>query len=121
MPLWQIFHPEHAYTGEDKKIFSERITALYAQMPIPEFYVVALFHEVPAAFFYVCGKPRSDFVRFKIDQMASTLPNDIYKQYWMRRIEEVIAPFVKERGFESEVQIDEPGRHLWTTDGGAPP
>jgi len=47
MPLWQIFHPVDAYTADDKKAFSERITSLYAQIPIPKIYVVALFIPVP--------------------------------------------------------------------------
>jgi hypothetical protein len=31
----------------------------------------------------------------------------------MRRVEDVIAPFVKERGLESELQIDELPADLW--------
>ena len=121
MPLWQVFHPKDAYTPRDKEAFSKRITAIYTHAPLPEFYVVVIFHETLADSFYVGGKPRTDFVRFKIDQMARTLPNQIYKEWWMRRVEVAIAPFVTDRGFESEVQIDEPGRDLWTMNGIAPP
>ena len=121
MPLWQIFHPENIYTEEDKKALSERITALYARIPIPKFYVVVLFHEVAAASFYVGGEKRSDFVRFKIDQMARTMTEQIYREWWMRRVEDTIAPFVTERGLESEVQIAELGHELWTFNGVVPP
>jgi phenylpyruvate tautomerase PptA (4-oxalocrotonate tautomerase family) len=121
MPMWQIFHPKDAYTEEDRRNLSERITAIYAAIPIPRFYVVVVFQELPAAAFYVGGKPRANFVRFKVDQMARTLPNEIVREWWMRRVEEIIAPYVTQRGFESEVQIDEPGRELWTMNGAAPP
>jgi signal transduction histidine kinase len=107
MPLWQIFHPVDAYTPEDRKTLSERITALYASGNVPKFYVVIAFHPLPADSMYVGGEPRSSFVRFKIDQMARTLPGEVLWAWWMRRIEEVIAPFVTQRGLESEVQIDE--------------
>jgi phenylpyruvate tautomerase PptA (4-oxalocrotonate tautomerase family) len=121
MPLWQIFHPKDAYTAQDKETFSKRITEIYARAPLPEFYVVVIFHETPADNFYVGGKPRDNFVRLKIDQMARTLPNPTYKEWWMRRVEDLIAPFVTDRGYDSEVQIAELGRDLWTMNGMAPP
>jgi phenylpyruvate tautomerase PptA (4-oxalocrotonate tautomerase family) len=121
VPLWQIFYPKGAYTAEDKAALSGRITAIYANIPIPKFYVVVIFHELPADSLYVGGKPRSDFVRFKIDQMARTLPGQVYQEWWLRRVEEIIAPFVTERGFDSEVQIAELGRDLWTMNGLIPP
>jgi phenylpyruvate tautomerase PptA (4-oxalocrotonate tautomerase family) len=121
MPLWQIYHPKDAYTAEDKEALAGRITGLFTQIPIPGFYVVVMFHELESDAIYVGGKPRKDFVRFKIDQMANTLPSQIYREWWMRRVEDAIAPFVTARGFESEVQIDEPGRDLWTMNGVAPP
>jgi phenylpyruvate tautomerase PptA (4-oxalocrotonate tautomerase family) len=121
MPLWQIFHPKGAYTAADKEALSGRITAIYANIPIPKFYVVVIFHELPADSFYVGGRPRADFVRFKIDQMARTLPGQVYQEWWLRRVGEIIAPFVTERGFDSEVQIAELGRDLWTMNGLIPP
>jgi phenylpyruvate tautomerase PptA (4-oxalocrotonate tautomerase family) len=121
MPLWQIFHPADAYTPEDRKTLSERITALHASGNVPKFYVVIAFHPLPADSMYVGGEPRSNFVRFKIDQVARTLPGEVLRAWWMRRIEEVIAPFVTQRGLESEVQIDEPPADLWTINGIAPP
>jgi phenylpyruvate tautomerase PptA (4-oxalocrotonate tautomerase family) len=101
MPLWQIFHPANAYTSEDKKALSERITAIYASVPIPKFYVVTIFHAIPADSIYVGGEPRPNFVRFKIDQMARTIPSAVQRAWWMRRIEDVIAPYVTHRGLES--------------------
>jgi phenylpyruvate tautomerase PptA (4-oxalocrotonate tautomerase family) len=121
MPLWQIFHPTDAYTPEDKKVLANRITALYEKSNLPKFYVVTVFHPVPADSIYVGGEPRSNFVRFKIDQMARTMSGQILRDWWMRRVEDVIAPFVKERGLESEVQIDELPADLWTMNGLVPP
>lgn len=121
MPLWQVFHPADAYSAEDKKVLANRITALYAKIPIPKFYVVTVFHPVQADSFYVGGEARSNFVRFKIDQMARTMPERIHREWWMRRVEDIISPFVKERGLESEVQIDELPADLWTMNGHVPP
>lgn len=121
MPLWQIYHPEGAYSAEDKKSFSERITKLYQNIPIPGFYVVVMFHPLPADSFYVGGEPQTRFVRFRIDQMARTLNGTTARSWWMRRVEEVIKPYVSDRGFESEVQIAEPPSDLWTMNGLVPP
>ena len=30
MPLWKVYHPAGAYTAQDKKDLSERITGMYA-------------------------------------------------------------------------------------------
>jgi phenylpyruvate tautomerase PptA (4-oxalocrotonate tautomerase family) len=121
MPFWQIFHPTDAYTAEDKKVLAKRITALYENSNLPKFYVVTVFHPVPTDSFHVGGEPRSNFVRFKIDQMARTMSSQVLRDWWMRRVEDVIAPFVKERGLESEVQIDELPADLWTMNGLVPP
>jgi phenylpyruvate tautomerase PptA (4-oxalocrotonate tautomerase family) len=121
MPLWQVFHPVDAYTAEDKKALANRITDAYAKIPLPRFYVVTVFHAMPADSLYVGGEPRSNFVRFKVDQMARTMIGQIHRAWWMRRVEDIIAPFVKERGFDSEVQIDEPPADLWTINGYFPP
>jgi len=49
------------------------------------------------------------------------MADQIKRDWWMRRVEDAIAPFVTARGYDSEVQIDEPGRDLWTINGIAPP
>ncbi len=55
MPLWKVYHPAGAYTAEDKKNLSERLTGLYAAIPIPKFYVVVLFEEVAKELLF-CGR-----------------------------------------------------------------
>ncbi len=121
MPLWKIYHPKGAYTAEDKKKFSERITNVYASVPIPRFYVVAIFEEMPPEACYVGGVLTNNFVRFKIDQIARTIPGPIMREWWMTTIDEVIAPYVKDRGFDWEVSIDETPFDLWSLQGHLPP
>lgn len=44
MPFWKIYHPVGAFTAEDKRALSQRITELYRGLP--KFYVIVVFHEV---------------------------------------------------------------------------
>jgi len=84
MPLWKIHHPVDAYTPADKKEFAGAITEVYDAVPIPRFYVVVLFEEVPADSFYVGGDSHGSFVRIQIDQMARTLPGPVIREWWVR-------------------------------------
>ncbi len=74
MPLWKIYHPEGLYTAEDKKTLAERITNIYASIPLPRFYIVILFEAVAKGNCFVGGEVHDNFVRFKIDQIARTIP-----------------------------------------------
>lgn len=121
MPLWKIYHPTGSFTAEDKKILSERITGLYAGIPIPKFYVVTIFEEIAKDSCFVGGEPHSKFIRFKIDQIARTLPGPVIREWWMRKIDEIIAPYVKDRGYDWEVSIDETPFDLWSLQGEIPP
>ena len=56
MPLWKIYHPEGLYTAEDKKALAERITNIYASIPLPRFYVVILFEAVAKGNCFVGGE-----------------------------------------------------------------
>ena len=98
MPLWKIHHPMGAYTSEDKKQFSAAITSIYEAVPIPRFYVVVLFEEVAAESFFVGGDSHDKFVRINIDQMARTLPGPVVRQWWVHHVDEVIRPWVGDRG-----------------------
>lgn len=121
MPFWKIHHPVDAYTNEDKKEFSDAITQLYQAIPIPKFYVVAVFEEVSADNLYVGGEPREDFVRINIEQMARTLPGPIIREWWTRGVDAVIQPWVGERGYDWEFNITEPPFDLWSLQGEIPP
>ena len=121
MPLWKIHHPVDAYTPADKKEFAGAITAVYDAVPIPRFYVVVLFEEVPADSFYVGGDSHGSFVRIQIDQMARTLPGPVIREWWVRNLDQVIAPWVRDRGYDWEFTITEPPFDLWSLQGEIPP
>ncbi len=121
MPLWKIYHPADAFSAEDKQALSERITKVYASVPIPKFYVVIIFEEIDKGSCFVGGKLHDNFIRFKIDQIARTIPGPILREWWIRTLDETIAPFVKERGYDWEISIDETPFDLWSLQGELPP
>jgi phenylpyruvate tautomerase PptA (4-oxalocrotonate tautomerase family) len=121
MPLWKIYHPVGAYSAQDKSEFASTITDLYAQVPIPRFYVVTIFQEIPADSYYVSGKSHSKFVRLKIDHMARTLPTKALRDWWIKAADTLIVPWVKDRGFDWEITIDEKPADLWSLQGEVPP
>jgi phenylpyruvate tautomerase PptA (4-oxalocrotonate tautomerase family) len=122
MPLWNIHHPVGAYTPEDKKEFAGAITRVYDAIPIPKFYVVVIFDEVAADSFYVGGESHANFVRLRIDQMARTLPGPVIREWWVRQLDRVIAPWVRDRGYDWEFTINEALSDLWSLQGEiAPP
>ena len=53
MPLWKIYHPENAFSDDDKQAIAERVTALYTDLP--KFYVGLVFQPVPKASFSSAG------------------------------------------------------------------
>ncbi|UJP05111.1 MAG: tautomerase family protein [Nitrosomonas sp.] len=121
MPLWKIYHPANAFSSEDKKNLSGRITGLYASVPIPKFYVVTIFQEIDQDSCFVGGESHQKFIRFKIDQIARTLPGPVIREWWVKKIDEIIAPYVKDRGYDWEVSIDETPFDLWSLQGEIPP
>ena len=121
MPLWKIYHPVNAYTAEDKKALSERITSLYANIPLPKFYVVILFEELTKDSCFVGGEPHNKFIRFKVDQISRTLPGPVLREWWVKALDELLAPYVKDRGYDWEISIDETPCDLWSLQGEIPP
>ncbi len=121
MPLWKVYHPSGAFSAEDKQELSERITSIYAGVPIPKFYVVIIYEEIEQGNCFVGGKLHNDFVRFKVDQIARTIPGPTLREWWIRTLDEVVAPFVKERGYDWEISIDETPFDLWSLQGELPP
>jgi phenylpyruvate tautomerase PptA (4-oxalocrotonate tautomerase family) len=118
MPLWKVYHPVGAFTTEDKHAFARKATALYSRLP--GFYVNVIFQEVPKDSFYIGGEPVDNFVRLSIDHIARRLPDD-RKAEWLWQINEAIAPFIKDRGFNWELHIDETPFDLWSIQGHRPP
>src|SRR6267378_5165443 len=83
MPLWKVYAPAGAYSDEDKQAKSEAITSVYAQVPIPKFYVVTVFEEIPDGDLFVGGVKNARFVRFRVDHIARTLPGPILREWWV--------------------------------------
>lgn len=122
MPYWEIFTPANAYTDKDKEQLSEAITSIYAGYEgLPTFYVVVIFHEKSANSIYVGGKVADNFVRIRVDHVARHMDIPEVRAACMTVIEDKLAPFVKERGFDWEVHIDETPPDLWRIQGLVPP
>lgn len=54
----------------------------------------------------VGGEPRDDFVRISIDHVAQPAPPEFSHQC-MTKVEQVIVPWISEREYEREVDVDE--------------
>ncbi len=121
MPLWKVYHPVGAFTAEDKKALAKRVTELYASIPIPKFYVVFIYEEVAKDSCFVGGEPNNKFVRFKMEHIARTLPGPVLREWWIRTVDQAISPFLKDRGYEWELSIDETPADLWSIHGQIPP
>lgn len=121
MPLWKIYHPVGAFTAEDKRALSQRITGLYRGLP--KFYVIVVFQEVAPDSFYMGGEEVHNFVRIWVDHIARSFPPDAkkLKAKWMGRAEQALAPYIKDRGREWEIHIDETPFDLWQIQGMPPP
>jgi phenylpyruvate tautomerase PptA (4-oxalocrotonate tautomerase family) len=120
MPLWNVYCHEGMYTAEDKQAFAARITELYSEFGVPRFLVGVIFQELPRDSFFIAGEPTDDFVRIWIDQIARNVP-EAARGWWMKRVSQVVAPFVSERGLRWEAHVDDTPRALWTVNGFKPP
>ena len=122
MPYWEIFTPENAFTPEDKEQLSEAITSIYVDyVNLPRFYVVVLFKDMPKETMYVGGKANNNFVRIRLDHIARQMETAEVRALMMTVAEEKLAPFIKERGYDWEIHIDETPMDLWRTQGLVPP
>jgi len=122
MPYWEIFSPEDAFTTDDKEGLSAAITSIYVEHAnLPPFYVVVLFKEMPPSSMYVGGKVNDNFVRIRVDHIARQMDDADLRAACMAVIEEKLAPFVRDRGFDWEVHIDETPKDLWRVQGLTPP
>jgi phenylpyruvate tautomerase PptA (4-oxalocrotonate tautomerase family) len=121
VPLWNVYHPEGAYTDAEKNAFAERITKMYTDIDLPKFYVNVIFQEIPKRSFYIGAEPVGNFVRITVVQIARTLPTDELRGAWLRVAEEAVRPYVQDRGYDWEFHIDETPADLWTVQGIRPP
>ena len=81
MPLWKIYHPENAFSDDDKQAIAERVTALYTDLP--KFYVGLVFQPVPKASFFIGGQRADDFVRIAVDHIARQIHEDEIKRRFL--------------------------------------
>ena len=122
MPYWEIFAPEDAFTPADREQLSEAITSIYVDIvDVPKFYVVVLFKDMPGNSMYVGGKANDNFVRIRVDHIARNGGTAEERAGFMSLIEAKIAPFIKDRGRDWEIHIDETPLDLWRTQGLVPP
>jgi phenylpyruvate tautomerase PptA (4-oxalocrotonate tautomerase family) len=119
MPLWKVYHPENAFSDDDKQAIAERITKVYRDLP--PFYVGVVFEPVPKASFYIGGKPTDDFVRISVDHIARQIHDDQIKKMFLAAIGQLLAPYIADRGLRWELHIDETPFSLWTIQGFRPP
>ena len=118
MPLWKIYHPENAFTEQDKKSIAEGLTAIY---PLPKFYVGVVFEQIPKHSFYIGGEPADDFVRIWVDHIARQMDNDAIKERFFAAVNKLFAPFTTDRGLRWELHVDETPFSLWRIQGLRPP
>lgn len=121
MPLWHIYTPVGAYSAEDKKALSSALMSVYVDAGLPKFYVNVLFHEVAEENFYIGGEPRRNFVRLVAEHIARHLATTELRRHAMALFEAQIAPFVKDRGYDWEMHVDETPFDLWQVQGLVPP
>jgi phenylpyruvate tautomerase PptA (4-oxalocrotonate tautomerase family) len=119
MPLWKFYHPENAFSAEDKQAISRKITAVYRALP--KFYVGVVFQAVPADSFYVGGEPADDFVRIWVDHIARTFTDEALKGRFLTAVGDLLAPYISDRGLRWEMHVDETPFSLWTIQGMRPP
>lgn len=120
MPFWKIYHPVGAFTAEDKRDLSKRITGLYRSLP--KFYVIVAFQEIAPESLYKGGEEASNFVRIWADHIARSFPPDPkIKSKWLSWAEKALEPYIKERGMDWEIHFDETPFDLWQVQGMAPP
>lgn len=120
MPLWKIYHPIDAFSDEEKAKIAEQVTDVYATI-MPKFYVGVVFEAVESRNFYIGGRPVEKFVRISIDHIARSFPDLESSRRFIDRINRILQPYVKDRGFDWEFHIDETPFEYWSINGFYPP
>ncbi|MGS4252904.1 tautomerase family protein [Serratia marcescens] len=120
MPLWQIYHPEPAFSAADKRAIAQKVTALYQDF-LPRFYVNVFFHALLPGSAYLGGEPADDFVRVTIDHIARAMDNDAEQQQFLAACTRILQPYLATRGLRWELHVDETPFSLWTIEGLKPP
>ncbi|CAK0786534.1 hypothetical protein CVIRNUC_009747 [Coccomyxa viridis] len=119
MPLHRIYSVKGVFSPDDKKAIAEGITNVYKVLP--KFYVVVVFIDVDKDSFYIGGKANDRFVRINTQHLARTNIGGEREKQVLDAIEAAFAPYVKDRGLDWEINIDQAERETWRENGLAPP
>lgn len=120
MPLWTVYHPDDAFSDTDKAQLAAEITDIYAPF-MPRFFVGIVFRSVDENNLFVGGVSSKRFVRFVLEHIAREFPNRDASRRFIDRVNQVIAPYIRDRGLDWEIHIDETPFDLWSINGFYPP
>lgn len=120
MPMWQIYHPEAAFSESDKQELAGKITAIYESF-LPRFYVNVFFHSIPKDGLFIGGQMANDFVRVTIDHIARSIDDPEMQQQFLVGCSRVLEPYVAGRGYCWELHVDDTPFDLWMINGLKPP
>jgi phenylpyruvate tautomerase PptA (4-oxalocrotonate tautomerase family) len=121
MPLHRFYYAQGLFSAQDKQEIAQRITKIYTGYNLPAFYVDVIFIEVPEDSIFISGKPAPKFVRVVSQHLARTMASYEVKQEVLDGLEAAFGPYVKDRGLNWEIHIEEHERDLWRTQGINPP
>ena len=119
MPLWQIYHPEPAFSTADKRALAQKVTALYRDFCRASTSTSSSTRCRRSA--YLGGEPADDFVRVTIDHIARAMDNDAEQQQFLAACTRILQPYIAAHGLRWELHVDETPFSLWTIDGLKPP
>uniref|UniRef100_A0A914CIW7 Tautomerase cis-CaaD-like domain-containing protein n=1 Tax=Acrobeloides nanus TaxID=290746 RepID=A0A914CIW7_9BILA len=117
MPLHRIFYSPGTFSEQDKEALAAHITKLYTSVGLPAFYVVVLFLPVEEQNYFVGGKKTNKFVRIIVQHIARQFQNSKQADKFISKYEEILAPFIKERGLDWEVHFEHVERNYWRENG----
>ncbi|KAI6195888.1 Tautomerase-3 domain-containing protein [Aphelenchoides besseyi] len=122
MPFHRFFHTPGTFSQADKDALGKQINDLYVSFGLPPFYVLVLFIPVEKKDFYVGGKQNHEnFVRIGVQHIARQLATYFMVEGFFKKYEAILAPYIKDRGLEYEIAIEECDPNLWRESGLVPP
>lgn len=122
MPMWTVYVPEGKFSADDRQAIATRITDFYdKKLNFPRFWVSVVFHEQPLGGIFKGGEPADDFVRIWIDHaIRGGVSHEAYDKF-LTGVWEMLAEWIRDRGFELEVHGDETPIVFWQINGITPP
>uniref|UniRef100_A0AC34GN90 Tautomerase cis-CaaD-like domain-containing protein n=1 Tax=Panagrolaimus sp. ES5 TaxID=591445 RepID=A0AC34GN90_9BILA len=113
MPFHRFYHNPGQFSNDDKQKLSEAITQLYIQAAnLPAFYVVVQFIPIDENNFLVGSKSTNNFIRISIQHIARGFESYEQSKGFFKKYESILEPFIKDRGLDWEVEIEQIDRNL---------